>query len=196
VESASEGFSVRRRLGLLLFVFALSAAGSAHASPVRAPDFALRDQDGRLVRLSAERGRFVVLAFLYTHCRDVCPLVAEQLNEALRELGPARSSVRVLAVSVDPRGDTPDAVRRFVRLHRLLPQFRYLIGTRQWLEPVWRAYHLVVYPSGPDVVAHSSFELLVDRAGIERALYTSHVRAREVVRDLRALERGGTRSST
>ena len=50
---------------------------------LRAPDFALRDQDGRLVRLSKLRGRFVVVSFLYTHCPDVCPVIADNLNRAL-----------------------------------------------------------------------------------------------------------------
>src|SRR5581483_5058426 len=110
------------------------------------PDFALRDQAGRLVRLSALHGKFVVVTFLYTHCPDVCPLIATQLNDALRSLGPRRSAVRVLAVSVDPKGDTPAAVRRYVRERRLLPQFRYLTGTRAQLTPIWKGWFVAAGP--------------------------------------------------
>ncbi len=93
-----------------------------------APDFALRDQSGRLVRMANRQGRYTLVTFLYTNCPDVCPLIASHLNTALR--GSARGpTTRVLAVSVDPKGDTPAAVRRFVAVHRLLPQFRYLTGT-------------------------------------------------------------------
>ena len=35
----------------------------------------------------------------------------------------------MLAVSVDPKGDTPSAVRHFIAVHRLLPEFLYLTGT-------------------------------------------------------------------
>ena len=35
------------------------------------------------------------------------------------------------------RGDTPAAVRRFVREHRLVPAFRYLTGSHAQLAPVW-----------------------------------------------------------
>jgi len=169
-------------------------AGQAVVGRPVAPDLALRDQDEKLVQLSSQRGRLVLLAFLYTHCRDVCPLIAGNLNDALRQLGSARNSVRVLAVSVDPRNDTPQAVRRFIKTHRLLPQFRYLTGTRQWLEPVWQAYHLVINPTNPDTVAHSAFVLLIDQAGLERAVYTSHVRAADLVHDLRLLLNERTRA--
>jgi cytochrome oxidase Cu insertion factor (SCO1/SenC/PrrC family) len=41
-----------------------------------APDFRLADQDSQLVSLSDQRGKVVVLTFMYTNCRDVCPLTA------------------------------------------------------------------------------------------------------------------------
>ena len=76
------------------------------AEGFEARDFTLRDQSGRQVSLSGELGRWAVVTFLYTRCPDVCPLIAAQLNEVLRELGSARDRLRVLAVSVDPKGDT------------------------------------------------------------------------------------------
>src|SRR4051812_11674806 len=72
-------------------------AGSAVQPPSAAPGFALRDQDGKVVRLAGQRGKLVVVAFLYTRCPDTCPLIASNLNTALRK----RDSMRVLAVSVD-----------------------------------------------------------------------------------------------
>ena len=162
-------------------------SGAIWPAKARAPGFALRDQHGQLVRLGAQRGRFVIVAFLYTRCRDVCPLIASQLGTALRELGPARRDVRVLAVSVDPRGDTPASVRRFVRARRLPRQFRYLTGTRRQLAPVWHAYHVAVQPHNLDSVDHSAYELLIDRSGRPRLTYDSNVQAGDVVHDLRRL---------
>ena len=42
---------------------------------------------GKIVRLSGQRGRVVLLTFLYTRCPDVCPLLAANLNAVLRSLG-------------------------------------------------------------------------------------------------------------
>jgi protein SCO1/2 len=155
--------------------------------PLRAPDFALRDQAGKLVRLSDFRGGYAIVTFLYTHCPDVCPLIANELQGALGRLGP---NVHVLAVSVDPKGDTPASVRRFVRLHRLGPRFRYLTGTRAKLAPVWRGYHIAATPDG-STVDHSAFELLVDPKGHGVVLWDARVRSSDVVHDIRRLERGG-----
>src|SRR5206468_11798800 len=86
-------------------------AGSELDPPMTPPPFALHDQDGKIVRASDQHGRYWIAAFLYTHCPDVCPLIAANLNRALRGL-PAvqRQRVRVLAISVDPKGDTKKAV--------------------------------------------------------------------------------------
>jgi protein SCO1/2 len=155
-----------------------------------AADFALRDQDGNVVRLSAQRGRFVLLTFLYTHCPDVCPLLASNLNLALRELTRSqRDNVRVIAVSVDPRGDTRSAVRRFAEEHRLLPEFHYVIGSRSELKPIWQAYNLLVEVGNSELVSHSTYVLLLDRKGKPRLFYTSHVGAADVLHDLRRVLR-------
>ena len=162
--------------------------GTPVVPPSHPADFALRDQDGRLVRLSAQRGRVVVVTFLYTSCPDVCPLVADSLNSALRRLGARRHTTRVLAVSIDPAGDTRQAARRWAREHRLVPQFRYLLGTRAQLAPVWRKYHVFVQRRRGSI-DHLSYELLIDRQGRGRVIYGSDVRAGAVVHDVRALER-------
>jgi protein SCO1/2 len=167
-------------------------AGAALTKRTPAPDFALKDQTGHVVRLSQQRGRFVLVTFLYTHCPDVCPLIASNLNTALRELGRRRTEVRVLAVSVDPNGDTPPSVRAYVRAHRLLPEFRYLTGSASELRRVWRRYDVLAVARKPDLVDHVAYTVLVDRSGNRRVVYDSRVKARQVVHDLRVLLKEGT----
>jgi protein SCO1 len=152
-----------------------------------ASDFALRDQHGRTIQLSAERGRYVVLTFLYTHCTDVCPLIAENVDRAVRSLGPGARRVVTLAVSVDPRGDTPRAVARFVAEHRLSPSFHYLTGPLDELRPIWQAYNLLVQPGSADRIAHSAYVLVIDPAGRPRLSYPPLVTERVLARDLRRI---------
>ena len=99
---------------------------SAEAAVGRAVVRVARPGRARCSGSQSERGHWFVVAFLYTHCPDVCPLIANNLGTAMRKL----PDLRVLAVSVDPKGDTPAAVRKFLRVHRLPAKFRYLTGTR------------------------------------------------------------------
>jgi protein SCO1/2 len=166
-------------------------AGSELTPARRAPAISLHDDAGRAVSLADQRGRYVLVTFLYTHCPDVCPLIAENLNSALRRLGADRSRVRVLAVSVDPKGDTAAAVKAYVRRMHLLPQFRYLIGSAPALRKVWKAWQVQAIRA-PGVIEHVTYTALVDPKGSERVLYSSSVRAAQVLHDLRVLMRTGS----
>lgn len=162
-------------------------AGGELTPPKPAPPIDLHDARGQRVTLAAQRGRYVLVTFIYTQCPDVCPLITQNLNTALRVIGPkARKQVRVLAVSVDPAGDTPKAVKAYERERHLFPQFRYLIGTRAELRRVWKAWHVLAVETKPDLVDHVAYTALVDTTGKERVLYDSSVKARQVLHDLRA----------
>ncbi len=162
--------------------------GPTIRNPARPPTFSLHDQDGQTVRLSRQKGRVVLVTFLYTHCPDVCPLTAGNLNVALRTLGLQRRHVRVLAVSVDPRGDTHPSVKSFIREHRLLPQFRYLTGPATTLRRIWNAYGVKsLAQAGSDRVDHTLYTLLLDRNLKGRVLYDSTATPLAITHDVRIL---------
>jgi protein SCO1 len=161
--------------------------GPRIAHPSIPPDFALHDQNGRAVRLSAQRGKVVLLTFLYTHCPDACPLTATHVDAALDRLGTQRNGVVALAVSVDPKGDTPAAVRTFVRSHRLSSRFHYLTGPRRALARIWRLYDVTaVRVNGPDP-DHTLYVLLLDRSGRTRVLFDATASSSAMAHDLRLL---------
>ncbi len=158
----------------------------AQASPPRqAPDFALRDSRGKLVRLSQFRGKAILLTFIYDHCPDVCPLIVANLHNALVKLGPRASSVQIVAVSVDPRGDTPRTVKAFLRAHEMTGRMEYLIGSSKQLAPVWREYGVEVKGS-PDrrEVGHSAFVYGITGKGALLALYPSNFKPAWIVHDV------------
>ena len=109
-------------------------AGSLASPP--APEFplSLHNYKGEPVNISQYKGKAVLLTFLYTHCPDVCPIIASNLAVALNKLGPAEAAkVQVIAVSVDPRGDTPAAVATFLQRHDMTGRMQYLIGSAKEL---------------------------------------------------------------
>jgi protein SCO1/2 len=93
----------------------------------------------------------------------------------------------VLAVSVDPVGDTHASVLSFIRQHRLLPQFRYLTGRRATLEHVWREYKIVTVRRRAGDVDHTLYTLLIDRSGAARVLFDVKATPTAVAHDVRQL---------
>jgi protein SCO1/2 len=152
-----------------------------------APDFTLTDgMTGRAVTLSAQRGQLVALTFLYTTCPDVCPLTASRFRAAQSELQADAGRVTFIAVSVDPDGDTPKAVREFSAAHGLASNWYYLVGGRAQLAPVWAAYGIGVQ-AGSTTVTHNDAVYLIDGRGRERVLLHSEDLATDLTKDLKAL---------
>ncbi len=118
-------------------------------------------------------GRPYAVTFLYTRCPDVCPLIAQEIRAALEALGPDARRATVLAVSVDPAGDTREAVRDWLDRHRLHGELRYLIGTREQLEPVWEGYFAAPQTPGRPESAHTASIWLVDARGRLRAVHSA-----------------------
>jgi protein SCO1/2 len=152
-------------------------AGFAIDPPTPAPSFLLADENAKPTGPQQFRGRWTVVTFLYTHCPDVCPLIADQLAAAARR----DASLRVIAVSVDPARDTRPAVRQFLARHHAGTHFHFVIGTRKALARVWHAYHIAALPGPRGTISHSAFTLLVDPQGRERVLFDAHVTARGVL---------------
>src|SRR3954454_15474511 len=53
---------------------------------VRAPQFTLTDQHGKRVSMAEYRGKPVVVSYLYTHCKETCPIQAQMIRGALDDL--------------------------------------------------------------------------------------------------------------
>jgi protein SCO1 len=173
--------------------------GAVVTPPAPSYDFRLRDPDGRPVQLGAFRGKAVVLTFLYTHCPDVCPLTAEKLRETYQRLGGTAKRVAFVAVSVDPAGDTPDAVRAFLSAHRVDGVLTYLTGSFAELKRVWTYYYVASdakeaqrkpgagTPVSPDLVGHSSIVYVIDRSGNLRVFLPGDFDIKDLATDLKIL---------
>lgn len=160
---------------------------------VSAPDFTLVDQSGQQVSLKQFRGRPVVLAFMYTHCTDICPLNAEKMHGAATSLGEtAAGKVAWLAVSVDPQSDTPDTAAKFAADHGLTGKLRFLLGDEDKLVPVWRAYHLIDSnaPAPKDPTIHYGGVYVIDTEGRERVLMSDNFAPDQLANNLRLLGAG------
>lgn len=154
-----------------------------------APRIRLTDARGGSFDTGSLAGKPYLVTFLYANCPDVCPLIGSQLRETLAQMGADAHRIGVVAVSVDPRGDTPAAVRSWLQREREPQQFHYLIGTQRELAPVWRAWYAAPQIPGDPESAHTAIVWIVDAKG----RLTAKVPAgqpfdvRGLARDMRAL---------
>ena len=116
--------------------------------PTAPPEFALHDQDGRTITPTDARGDVLIMTFLYSTCRTLCPAQAQEIKRAVVKAGVQQ--VQVYGVSVDPVGDTPANARRFLKRNGLAdPRVHFLLGTRSELAAVWREYGIVPINASP-----------------------------------------------
>jgi protein SCO1/2 len=163
------------------------------ALPARpAPAIELHDDRGRRVTLAAYRGKAVLVTFLYTHCPDVCPLIASNLGVALEQLGGRASQAQLIAISVDPSGDTPAAVAQFLAAHRLAGRMQYLLGSPSQLARTWSAWSVGSsrQVGQPDRVAHSALVYGITASGILKTLYPASFDPAQIVHDVPRLAAG------
>ena len=179
----------------LLLVGAFAAQANAEAlragvfePPRDAPDFTLQGSNGNLLRLSAYRGRVVVLAFGFTSCPAICPTTLATLARMRKDLGDDAKDVQVVYVTVDPQRDTVEKLKAF--LGAFDPAFAGGTGTEEQLAAVRKDYGVdakKVEAGDSYAYVHSSYTYFVDQAGKLRALMPYGHGADDYVHDARIL---------
>lgn len=169
--------------------------GSRPPLRLELPAFSLRDADGGKLSSEGLRGKAVALTFLDTQCTAACPIVGEQIREGLARLDEAElAGTAAVAISVHPDDDSPEAVRAFLRRHRIEGTLHYLTGSEAELRPVWTAFQVLPALDTGNSNLHSAPVRVFDRDGLW--VSTLHAGAdltpENLAHDLRsALETGG-----
>ena len=171
-----------------LFVLAAGFAATAqfqYAASVY--DFKLTSIDMEPAPLSQFKGKPVVVTFMYTHCPDVCPLIAEKLHTVEQSLGSDAQKVAILAISVDPKGDTHTTAMTFSEQHKMTDYWHFLIGTQNQLSPVWTAYAIDAQRISASTSTHTSALYVIDKTGHERVLLDQDFTTTQMTSDLKTL---------
>jgi protein SCO1/2 len=99
----------------------------------RIPSLQLLRDTGKSVSLPQELddGRPVVMNFIFTTCETTCPLSSQTFSAFQRKLGPERSAVHMVSISIDPEQDTPARLRAYAKKFHAGPQWQHYTGTLQ-----------------------------------------------------------------
>jgi protein SCO1/2 len=146
------------------------AKGSAAYREVgdTAPDFALYDQDGRVVDSARFRGRQVMLNFIYTRCpvANMCPLSTAKMMES-QKLAKASgiTNVEFVSITMDPAYDTPGVLREYAMDRGIdTGNFSFLTGPESAIRDLLTQFGVIAEFKG-DILNHTLATLLIDERG-------------------------------
>jgi len=144
------------------------------------PSFALTDQDAQSRTRDALHGKVWVASFMFTSCKDVCPLLTTKLAGVRTRLAAERGELRFVSFSVDPTHDVPPVLKRYAKEHDAdQPDWRFLTGPAEQVRSVILDGFKQSVERAPasegqaQTILHGSHFVLVDRASFIRGYYRS-----------------------
>jgi cytochrome oxidase Cu insertion factor (SCO1/SenC/PrrC family) len=164
-----------------------SYRGSEPPAGIRLPEFALRDQNGQVVRSAELAGKVALVTFLDSQCTEACPVIAAHVAQALEALMPAeRARVEAVAISTDPAEDTRESVRDFLGRQRALEHLRYLVGPESELRPLWRTFQILSsLETGEDTVHSAPVRIYQDGVWVATLHAGADLTPANLVHDIR-----------
>ena len=150
---------IRLAVGLAIFSFAPVVAfamggGEAQSSAALvnnmlqqaepAADFTLIDQNGQSFHMADQKGKVVLLSFIYTHCTDICPYVAAKVKEVYQQLGTDAKNVSLVAVTTDPKRDVPSVTLPYSKALGMADAWHFVGGDAKAVQAVWSSYGIGV----------------------------------------------------
>ena len=147
-------------------------------------------ETGETVKAEDYFGKVMVLNFGFTHCPDVCPISLHQMNGAFARMGEQADDVVVLFVTVDPKRDSLEVLKRYT--DSFGPQTIGLRGEQAAIDSLTGRYKVKLGYHEPDKdgnyeVSHGRGMTVFDATGQARLLIRPDDTADEIATDLQRL---------
>lgn len=148
------------------------------------PNFTLRNQDNREIRIQNYRGRTLLLTFIYTRCPvpDYCTLMSNnfaQIDRALSQNAGLYAKTHLLSVSIDPSYDTPQVLRSYGAAHteryqnETFAHWEFAGGTTEQVKKIAEYFGLTYFPE-KDQIIHGLRTVIVNPDGKIAKIYTGN----------------------
>jgi protein SCO1/2 len=155
-------------------------------------DFALTDQNSTPFEFKNLAGKVVVVAFAYTTCPDVCPLITASLRQVQSGLTKEeRKHVRLMTVTTDPEIDSPKVLTAYAKRYGAeFDNWSFLTGNLSVLEKIWQNFGVGVERKGRGLIDHTPLTAVVDQKKLMRFAYIGpSPDPKAVLADVRAMLR-------
>jgi protein SCO1/2 len=191
-------------IALLILAGLLAACGKADAPQQKfsavditgspwGKDFQLTDHNGQPRSVADFKGKAVVLFFGYTNCPDMCPMTMYKLATAMEKLGKDAERVQVLFVTLDPKRDTPDVLKKYAPAFH--PSFLGVYGDEKTTQETAKNFKIFYQHQKPNAhgfytVDHMGPSFVFDPQGRLRLFIADQHSADMIAQDLRTLLKG------
>ena len=186
---------MRRLLALLGAVNVLSIAFTWPASSNSTrwgkdylPNVQVIDQEGRRLKFYDDvlKDKIVVISFVYTSCKNICPLVIARLAEVQAMLGDAAGrDVHFVSLSIDPIPDTPERLKKYAQAFGINSGWKFLTGKPDDIDLI---RYKLGERSGSAIVQHKNEVLLYNDKTSEWARDSGFSDHTTLVAEIRAMD--------
>jgi len=104
------------------------------------PNRVLIDQDGSPYSIQKGNADVIVVAFIFTTCVDVCPVITNNLLQAEKQLDDV--DYQFISITVDPATDSPEVLKAYMEDYGAT--WPHLTGDLEDLELVWDDFQIAV----------------------------------------------------
>jgi protein SCO1/2 len=125
------------------------------------------------IALADLRGKVVALAFIYTGCPDICPMLTQKMVDVQDALGADfGAKVAFVSITLDPKRDTPEVLKDYAQFWGAKPEgWSFLTGSLEAVRDVTRRYGVFFSKKEDGSVEHSQLTTLIDADGQMRVQY-------------------------
>lgn len=153
------------------------------------PPFSLLDTSNQSFTEASLKDHWTLLFFGYAQCPEICPQALATISEAWRGL--AQPNAQFVFVSLDPKEDTPAALKQF--LANFNSNFIGLTGEEAEIKKLAQACRIHSWKdpnlnaAGQKIIDHSATLLLVNPQGQIQALFSPPHQSSVLEKELKAL---------
>ena len=113
----------KHNLFIITLLIATVLTGCGDSPPVihdlSNQNFELVNQDSATVNFPSDYdGKYLVVAFIYTHCPDICRVTTANMKNAYKQLDDT-SDVQFVEITFDPKRDTPSVLKNYMQKYKL-----------------------------------------------------------------------------
>ena len=158
----------RFMLYLVILIFSSSAlAANFVANSFFNSTVEFNDQNSAPFSLSQQQGQVQVVAFVYTHCTSVCPIIVADLKRLDSMLPTAlKNKVQYLLVSLDPENDSEKSMKIFLQEHEITSRrWHFVRGNNDDTRELALLFD-VRYRQDAGEIAHSNMISVLDTRGV------------------------------